>query len=154
MTMIDAVNGVASPQDDSFSYDNQGLECDPTKVVRSRKSCRVTANTIIRALFSAIIALTLTPTIGITLVLVLCAAAVLGEGLAYWVTNRTRIKESVFKNIVKVNLLAWILPPVGMFFAALTYGLAEKQVTDASRRGTFRTIALASILFSIIHTVI
>ncbi len=155
MTMIDAANGLASPQDNSFSFESAGgLQCDPTKVVRSRSSCKFSARNFLRAIFSSIIALMLTPAIGVTLVLVLCAAAVSGEGLAYWVTNRTRIKESVFRNIVKANLIAWFIPPVGMFLGALTFGLTERQITEESDRRIFRAIALAAIVFSVIHAIV
>ena len=127
------------------------LSCDPSKVIRSRRS-RITVQHVFNHGIAAFLGLYLLNMMGLPLVLMACAAVLAGEGLAYWVSKRVMLKRQVVRGVLMMNSIAWMIPFFGIAVAALTFGIAEKQIIgERPRRLMYKAVSLLAIIVSLGH---
>src|SRR5690242_4256823 len=81
--------------------------------------------------------------------LIFLAAYYLGDWLAKWYCNRNKINIKLLDVASRLNVITWLLPPLGVFTASLAYGFSV-QVKNKSNK-SYRKLAIVGAVLSILN---
>lgn len=87
---------------------------------------------------------------GLILVIIV-AAYYLGGWVAKWYFRRKAINEKVVSFVSWINLVTWVLPPLGIFTASLTHGFYVQSKPKSNKK--YRNLALVGAVLSILNGV-